>query len=49
MNGLIFHCYLNLNYNYIKRVNLILIIIISPHLANNTDKIFVILETKLET
>ena len=49
MNRLIFHLYLNLNYDYINSVNLVLTIIISPHLANNTDKIFVFLEKNLET
>ncbi len=48
MNGLIFHFYLNPNYNYIKSVNFILINIISPHFANNVDKIFVFLVKKLE-
>ena len=32
---------MNLNYNYIKSLDFVLIIIISPHLANNIDKIFV--------
>ena len=41
MNRLILHLYLNLNYDYINSVNLVLTIIISPHLVNSTDKIFV--------
>ena len=48
MNGVIFHFYLNLNYHYIKSTDFAIIIIISPHLANNVDKIFVFLEKKLE-
>ncbi len=39
MNRLIFHCYLNPNYNDINNVNFIQIIIISPHFANNVDTI----------
>ncbi len=49
MNRLILHPYLNLNYDYINSVNLVLTIIISPHLVNSTDKIFVFLEKNLET
>ena len=41
MNRLILHLYLNLNYDYINSVDFVLTIIISPHLVNSTDKIFV--------
>ena len=47
MNGLIFLFCLNLNYNDIKSVNFILMMIISPYLANNADKIFVFFEKEI--
>jgi hypothetical protein len=39
MNRLIFYFLINFNYNDYNDVKFILIIIISPHLVNKTDKL----------